>query len=57
MDKKFKKSTIAVHGRGRNALNQIPVNPPIVQSTNFLYSNTKQLRDYQEGDKSKFENS
>lgn len=41
MDKKFKKSTIAVHGRGRNALNQIPVN-------------TKQLRDYQEGDKSKF---
>ena len=48
------KSTMAVHGKGRPVMKVQPVNPPIVQSTNFRYENTQQLKDYRAGDKSIF---
>ena len=50
--KSLGRSTVAVHGIGRPPMKLQPVNPPIVQSTNFVYEKTQQLKDYQAGDKS-----
>ncbi|MBD3169076.1 MAG: aminotransferase class I/II-fold pyridoxal phosphate-dependent enzyme [candidate division Zixibacteria bacterium] len=51
---KNKPATKAVHGRGRPKMEVQPVNPPIIQSTNFLYESIGQYKRYLEGDKSVF---
>ncbi len=48
------KSTIAVHGLGRPKISVKPVNPPIIQSTNFYYDSTEQMKRFHTGDKSVF---